>query len=668
MSDITYSFTNQNDSKDLVFQSKVNAFNQDHITSKDLKSFYINFSKSTYFDTGLLPVDGSGLLSIRTAGPHTQIGYQHKPGMYYINWGGYEGDPNAAKIYVAQPYRIVIADIYNNNILGARTFYSPIPITYPEAPLYHVNLPNINCKGYRGNGVGWICLYHTEDISSYPFNEKVAKIIERCSGVEAYNDANMSETDGPRFYAQHGKPIHITNPSKWEEYSAKNDISWTLDPDLWIPVLVKDIDHQDQHDPDGIPLTYAGALLGDYQAYYTDPIRPKPVNKIVREDLNIESSEIFNWFKQSFNTSVEFGDLLKVNDSFTSATEVREKLSTIFVAPPSSNEDEDEDEDGNYEICYECEDSINLNSHEYMTDYFGRYFCQPCAENSLVYVEHVDGYFGQSANVHFLESAEQWIYAPKWNEKTQCGNCSRTHVFSSSYKIFENHLDIYHIKQDEMFEGYPSTCCNFCIETITAEVTTCHKCSTKVPNKNNVYISNNVLIDTPELGLTEHHLCNECYLTETSIHERNMSLTLQDEMYCICGNSSNVESFTNTYKILFNGLKTNHFFIASSIPTESALDSYLRKNRFLISNIQAFIPGFDHHLNNKDEINSIDISDYGLNVYVDRLCPTCMMEYSPDSSPSLIQENIIQKLEEFISNDIPLNKVYGIKIQIASWF
>ena len=149
MENVQYTFVK--DEGNLVFRSSVNSFGLDHVTDKDLSSFYVSFSQSAYFDTGLLPVDGSGLLSIRTAGNHTQIAYQHKPGMYYINWGSYEGDRDAIKYYVAQPYRIVIADLLNGNIYGARTFYSPIPITHPFTPLYDVNLPNINCKGYRGN-------------------------------------------------------------------------------------------------------------------------------------------------------------------------------------------------------------------------------------------------------------------------------------------------------------------------------------------------------------------------------------------------------------------------------------------------------------------------------------------------------------------------------------
>jgi hypothetical protein len=100
MKNVNYAFTT--DQGNLVFRSSVNSFGLDHVTDKDIASFYTTFSQSAYFDTGLLPVDGTGLLSIRTAGNHTQIAYQYAPGKYYINWGSFEGDRDAKKYYVAQ--------------------------------------------------------------------------------------------------------------------------------------------------------------------------------------------------------------------------------------------------------------------------------------------------------------------------------------------------------------------------------------------------------------------------------------------------------------------------------------------------------------------------------------------------------------------------------------
>jgi len=172
---VNYSIV-QSDEGAIAVQSTVQSFNLDHVTQKDITSFYTRFSQFSAWDTGLLPVDGSGILSIRTAGEYTQFAYQHKPGLYHVNWGKSEGAA-AAAYYLAQPYRIIICDMKEGNLLGARMFYSPYPITSPSQPLYHVNLPNINCKGYRGNGVGWICLYQNEDWTQFPLNERIVRFI-----------------------------------------------------------------------------------------------------------------------------------------------------------------------------------------------------------------------------------------------------------------------------------------------------------------------------------------------------------------------------------------------------------------------------------------------------------------------------------------------------------
>ena len=61
MSNVNYSFTDQDSNGNIVFRSTVNSFGLDHVTDKDLTSFYTKFSSNAYLDTGLLPVDGSGL-------------------------------------------------------------------------------------------------------------------------------------------------------------------------------------------------------------------------------------------------------------------------------------------------------------------------------------------------------------------------------------------------------------------------------------------------------------------------------------------------------------------------------------------------------------------------------------------------------------------------------
>lgn len=440
MSNVQYSFVNT-DEGNLTFRSSVNSFGLDHVTDKDMTSFYTSFSNYSYIDTGLMPVDGSGLLALRSAGNHTQIVYQHKPGMYYINWGQYEGDRNATKYYVAQPYRIVIADLMDGNIYGARTFYSPIPVTHPDTPLYHVNLPNINCKGYRGNGVGWICLYHNEDISKYPFGEKLAKVLDRCSGTEAYNDQNMSETDGPRFYSGHNKPIYLYDPNEWQKHSEQNGYEWTLDFDLWIPVLVKDRDHQEKHYPNGNPLTLADAITGNYQAYYTDTTIPKPVNQILRSDYTLPADKVFAWFKQAYNSSTTQPPAINVIESSQTV-----KLNQSLAQPVFSVQDDDES--WSCDDCGECySPDISPN-----TTYGSPFICDSCFDNYIYAVNTESYHHPESGDILWLSMSDTWIYMP--TEATAhykyCGDCDNG--------IYHTHPSFDDFKMSKNFDGVCESC------------------------------------------------------------------------------------------------------------------------------------------------------------------------------------------------------------------
>jgi hypothetical protein len=645
VSNVTYSFV-QNSEGQLAFESKATSFGIDHTTKKDLKSFYVNFSSKAYFDTGLIPVDGSGLLSIRTAGNHTQIAYQHKPGMYYINWGAHERDPNAAKIYVAQPYRIVIADIYNGNILGARTFYSPIPIQYPQAPLYHVNLPNINCRGYRGNGVGWICLYHTEDISAYPFSEKLAKILERCSGVEAYNDANMSETDGPRFYKDHGKPSFLWNPQEWEVYSEKNEFTWTLDPDLWIPVLVQDLDHQDKHVNDGVPLTFADAILGNYQAYYTDPIKPKLINKISRNDLEVTNDDIFNLFKMSYNSSLDYGLQMKNKNTMESSMQVREQLSQVFVAPPQASEDEEDEDD--HIGCDACGESINVNLDEYTNSYHGEAFCGDCTENMLVWVEHLDAYVRQDdKDLKYSNSLEQYYYLQHWKEVVECPHCTSKHIYDTEAGYTEKLLPIWHRVNDSV--EIPVVCEN-CLDDLDL-MQSCAFCHCNIPDSSE-YIVNTM--SSHYTGLAVSKVCNQCFYENTSALERSGILTPHTLVTCICGENHEAGAFSV--------ISANSPFAFKNFGFSSGIGNLIKVNAKIASNYAVF----EHKV--KESLADVALS---VSVKTQLVCPECKLQsYDGHGSEYFkhYQNNVEQKLIKIIESSGSLDMLYGTYVNIYSTF
>jgi len=685
---VEYSFVGDEKNETFSFQSKINTFGVDHVSSKDIKSFYVNFSKQAFFDTGLLPVDGSGLLSIRSAGSHTQIGYQHKPGMYYINWGGYEGDPNAEKIYVAQPYRIVIADIYNNNILGARTFYSPVPITYPDAPLYHVNLPNINCLGYRGNGVGWICLYHNEDISHYPFNEKVAKILDRCSGTEAYNDANMSETDGPRIYRKFNKPSYLHDPQEWQRHSAINDISWTLDPDLWIPVLVKSMDAQGCHDEEGIPLTYGMAVTGNYQAYYTDPLLVKPVNQLTREDMSIKDMTIFNWFRSAYNTSISMGHT-NVN-SFTAASKVRNDQSIAEPVFVVSDEDEDEDEEfGDTFECSYCDNLYYENKVENYTILHNNIVCGHCFDSGeLIYVSHLDDHcLPNDPNLFFVEELDNFYYMPMWHEKVKCNSCKKEHPYDSENNLQITEIEYYQDKSlSDVFEDSIFYCYACAVENTTCE---CGKCSKPIPDiitnlktfSLNVF---NISSDTNELTSQIKFVCNSCY-SMSDVHERNLDITSDSIRHCLCGDKVAVSEFIPVNKIYPNTLLK---FLSTNLGSIWAINETIELSPHVDAAAEALKNKLLQELDKNTLIHSYtsflasDIEDFKLidfgpkNIYVitTHLCPMCVAALSLDSQSSAtlmhtINNGFSKHIQEFLVptmlNEESLMNLFGTSFNIA---
>lgn len=473
MSD-TFNYTLvKNDEGNFVVRGTVKSFNLDHVTDKDIVSFYQNFSEIASFDTGLLPLDGTGVLAVRTAGFQTQIVTQHAPGVYHVNWGAHEGDRHAKAYYVAQPYRIVIGDFEHGQLLGARMFYSPVPITSPNNTLYHVNLPNINCKGYRGNGVGWICLYHKDDWSTLPFNEKVTRFIERCSGVETYNDANMSETDGPRFYAAKGKPLYFTDPAHWQEKSTNEGFIWTLDDQLLIPVLVKDMDNQDRHVDDGQPLTLAMAMLGNYQAYYTDTNIPKMYNVISRSDMQLENKHIADFFKKSFATApVTYAHRPK-DDPYNFTVNHRDKNGSAVLEVKDH-----EDEEDNW-VCDCCEESYSQDEgmNSVSND---QVVCEPCFNEYYVYIE--------SAETHFHYDDSGMIYVENNNSYYHCDydtieNCDECH---ENYAASGNNSHAY---EKVMINFYPlqtqdTKLCRDCFDDyISSEelsTDTCYTCDRPV--------------------------------------------------------------------------------------------------------------------------------------------------------------------------------------------
>lgn len=514
-----YSLTT-NDSGNPVIRSTVSAYNLNTVTDKDVVSFYETFSSYSHFDTGLMPVDGTGVLAIRSAGPHTQITIQHKPGLYYINWGAHEGARDAATYLLAQPYRLVIGDFNEGNLLGARTFYSPFPFNHPDIPLYHVNLPNINCRGYRNNGVGWICLYHNEDVSHLPLGEKIAFLIQRCSGVETYNDANMSETDGPRFYKDHytSNPTfaHLWDPTLWQEKSLADGFEWTLNEELWIPVKVNSMDDQAAHNPNGVPLTLGMAMIGNYRAYYTDSEVPKDYNLFARPDLSISPVKISSYFKKSFASAKVTYSYDPLKDPINSVSTIRENKSLVVQQQLKFNQDEED----NSALCTACENTFNTENDHYAIIY-DNIVCGSCLDDSYVYIDSADNYYHVDDSDIVYDNDTSTYYHIIHDTVIVCPHCDHSHCYSGKPFLKNNPNETYPLKTIPtsavpLLTTHVQEVCIECVQSFLNDLKKIH----------------------------DHIVDNDpSHSDYDKIKEFNSNIDNYDIKYCLCGKTHYNESF-----------------------------------------------------------------------------------------------------------------------------
>lgn len=281
---------------------KTTANGKSYIEERNSNEFFQELSKRSLIDTGIMP---SGVLSVKQCGQDLQIAIVAPPSKNLLIWGQSEGSASAETYLLAQPYRLIVGEFRDGAFLGARMFYSPVPITSVDNVLYHANVPNLNCKGYRGTGVGWVCLYQNHDTTRMTIAEKAAYIGLRCSGNEAYNDENMSETDGPRFYESKGYPVYTYDPAQWEAKTEIHGIDWTLDPAMWLPILVASAESQEAHYEHGVPLTVGMVLDGRASYYYTDEACRLPRSFT---DFDVDSIDIYHQiFNASFNAAAYLG-------------------------------------------------------------------------------------------------------------------------------------------------------------------------------------------------------------------------------------------------------------------------------------------------------------------------------------------------------------------------
>lgn len=373
------------------------------VAAVDPVGFAIEAGKRMPMETGIMP---PGVVSLRQAGNHLQIVMLCPPGVNLVNWTHSEGEGRALPLekivyQLAQPWRVIIGDFSKGNLLGARIFYSPEAIGHVDQALYHQNVPNLNCYGYGQHyiqhdnwlGVGWVCLYLKEDWSVLPIAEKARRLMERCSGVEVFND-NMTETDGRKLYKEHGKPAYCYERDPWEKKSQKEGFAWTLDPDLWIPVLVKGVDDQGRHTPGGVPLTLGMAMEGSTRAYYSDTDLPKLTNALRRGEGQ-PRLEAELW-AAAFVASPPIGAPV-IAEGVLGEAPGPPGQKVVQVAPAAPLVE--------YADCTSCGEDYEKTT---MVTFGDKLFCANCAEDELFFCPacgkqgelEADGYFNDVSGLH----------------------------------------------------------------------------------------------------------------------------------------------------------------------------------------------------------------------------------------------------------------------------
>jgi hypothetical protein len=252
--------------------------NFDVLTATTLANFGQVISSNACLDTGLIRQNDTGILSYKKFGDKTQIAYQVDAGYQAVKWGQYESSDDQVVVNLAHPYKIWIVDYDKDLLVGLRHFASPEPIYSLDDPLYHLPLPNTNCNGYNNTSVGWVCLYRTGNTPLISLQEKIQYAFERESGLhEPYNNANMSGTDGPRFYDARKISFYKT-PNAWIDKTEKEGgPDWVLRDGMLIPIKVKKDSPAYEHSDNGVPYTFGMALNDPYLPYYQSRLTSEEV-------------------------------------------------------------------------------------------------------------------------------------------------------------------------------------------------------------------------------------------------------------------------------------------------------------------------------------------------------------------------------------------------------
>jgi hypothetical protein len=206
-----------------------------------------------------------------------------------------------------------------------------------------------------------------------------------------------------------------------------------------MPIFVKDQDHQDRHyydtadGPNAVPLTIQMAMLGDYQGYYTDNIRPKPINSLTRSDLKLQAKSVVNWIARGHNSSSE-ADV--AYNPMEEASSLRIKITSAPVIGGHDVDDEDEEFANHTTItCPISGEPCSCDENEMSHDKSGNAYCEPCFSENAVYCENNDEYLHPESEFLYYDDKKGIHIDTSCVDSATCTNCGTYHWVSSNDKI-----------------------------------------------------------------------------------------------------------------------------------------------------------------------------------------------------------------------------------------
>ncbi len=403
-------------------------------TSESLRSgapiqdLILKSDTSVSFDTGLIPVSGTGLINLRMDQGEEVAVWQLEPTVQTIVYNGlrrpdrlrrsHDGQGNyPADCYykIALPWRLLIGTRFAESAVSVRLLFSDGPITSMDDPLYAPPLPSVSLTGYHEMPIGWVCWHprlrgESPDLAqAFPRYVKALYETVFTDGIGTY--------DG-QYYADHGDNMTIKNLDRWAQLTADHDTDWFVEnlKTLFLPIYKTSAPYRARptgNDPFTFKDIFTYNISETHNNHWNNPGSKKSI-------LLPKTTFTLDQINSSFRSLPELKDLIsegwecahcqnryKPNDSkFAVVTEF------VFI-----DEDDERYVDGE-----------DIRIADEMSE---QEWCESCFESASVYVTELDSYVPVSEMV-WDQSENRWDFSDR---VSVCAQCSFTWTDNEKFLV-----------------------------------------------------------------------------------------------------------------------------------------------------------------------------------------------------------------------------------------